>query len=80
MKANLLPQDTFRNIQYRSIFNFIKTYKMTTTSAIKTKPIHACELAVNEDEELEPLRADLAARGVTEADVREAVDWARENP
>ena len=53
---------------------------MTTTSAIKTKPIHACELAVNEDEELEQLRTDLAARGVTEADMREAVDWARENP
>ena len=46
----------------------------------KGQKVEIVILAVDEDEELEQLRANLAARGVTEADVREAIDWARENP
>ena len=46
----------------------------------KGQKVEIVILAVDEDEELEQLRADLAARGVTEADVREAIEWARENP
>ena len=46
----------------------------------KGQKVEIVILAVDEDEELEQLRADLATRGVTEADVREAINWARENP
>ena len=46
----------------------------------KGQKVEIVILAVDEDEELEQLRANLAARSVTEADVREAIDWARENP
>ena len=46
----------------------------------KGQKVEIVILAVDEDEELEQLRADLAVRGITEADVREALDWARENP
>ena len=46
----------------------------------KGQQVEIVILAVDEDEELEQLRADLAVRGVTEADVREAINWARENP
>jgi len=33
--------------------------------------------ADEQDSELEDIRADLKARGVTEADIRDAVAWAR---
>lgn len=46
----------------------------------KGQKVEIVILAVDGDEELEQLRADLAVRGVTEADVRKAIDWARENP
>jgi hypothetical protein len=46
----------------------------------KGQRIEVVILATNEDADLEQVRTALAARGVSEADVREALAWAREKP
>ena len=43
----------------------------------KGQRVEVLIVAEGEDAELERLRGEIAQRGVTEADVKDAIDWAR---
>lgn len=43
----------------------------------KGQQVEVLILATGKDQELENIRDDIAARGITESDVAEAVSWAR---
>ena len=46
----------------------------------KGQRIEVVILAMNEDVELEQVRSDIAARGLSEDEVRKALAWARQQP